>query len=220
MAKTQPADKRESGMPGGGAGRKDVVGKSGVYRVSGPQPRGDAPIVGMASWGQGSRGAEGYEDHGESELFYRPVRPEKCRDIMTKDPWCCVPGDTAAQVARLMDRHDIGVLPVVEDRVGKKLLGVVTDRDLALRVVARGLDSSIAAKLVMSKPAITCSPDDGCETAADLMEEHRIRRVFVTDQSGRIVGVIAESDVALRLRNPEKTAEVVACISQPDPARI
>lgn len=208
-------------MPGGGAGRQDLVGKSGVYRVSGPQPPGDAPIVSMASWGQGSRGAEGYEDHGESELFYRPVTPEKCRDIMTKDPWCCVPWDTAAQAARLMKRHDIGVLPVVEDRVGKKLVGVVTDRDMALRVVAGGLDpSAVAVKLVMSKPAITCSPDAGCETAADLMENHRIRRVFVTDQSGRVVGVIAESDIALRLRNPEVTGEVVACVSQPDPARV
>jgi CBS domain-containing protein len=208
-------------MPGGGAGRRDVVGRSGVYRVSGPPPRGDAPIVGMASWGQGSRGAEGYGDHGESELFYRPVTPEKCRDIMTKDPWCCVPADTAAQAARLMKRHDVGVLPVVEDRAGKKLLGVVTDRDMALRVVAGGLDpSAVAVKLVMSKPAITCAPDDGCETAADLMEKHRIRRVFVTDQSGRVVGVIAESDIALRLRNLEVTGEVVACVSQPDPARV
>ncbi len=153
--------------------------------------------------GGGAGRQDGYGDHGESELFYRPAAPEKCRDIMTKDPFCCVPEDTAAQAARLMKRHDIGVLPVVEDRAGKKLVGVVTDRDLALRVVAGGLDpSSIAVKLVMSKPAILCSPDDGCEAAPDLMEKHRIRRVFVTDQSGRVVGVIAESDVALRLRSP------------------
>ncbi len=205
-------------MPGGGAGRKDVVGRSGVYRVSGPQPHGDAPIVGMASWGQGSRGAAGYEDHGESEFFYRPVTPEKCRDIMTKDPFCCVTTDTTAQAARLMKRHDIGVLPVVGDRAGKKLVGVVTDRDLALRVVARGLDpSSIAVKAVMSKPAVQCSPDEGYETAIALMEKWRIRRVFATDRSGRVVGVIAESDVALRLHHPEKTGEVVAWVSQPDP---
>lgn len=221
MANTQLADKRESGMPGGGAGRKDEVGKSGVYRVSGPQPPGDAPIVAMPAWGQGSRGAQGYADHGESEIFYRQVTPEKCRDIMTKDPFCCVPADTAVQVARLMKRHNVGVIPVVEDRTGKQLVGVVTDRDLALRVVAGGLDpSSVAVKLLMSKPAIHCSPDDDWERALELMSKHRIRRVFVTDNSGRVVGVIAESDVALRLRIPQRTGEVVACVSQPDPARV
>jgi len=214
-------DKRESGVPGGGAGRKDVVGRSGVYRVSGPQPPGDAPIVGMASWGQGSRGAEGYADHGDSELFFRPVTPEKCRDIMTKDPYCCVPADTAAQAARLMKRHDIGILPVVEDRVSKKLLGVITDRDLTLKVVAKGLDATtIPVKLVMSKPAIYCSPDDSWQTALNIMEENLIRRVLVADNSGRVVGVIAESDVALRLHDLQKTGEVVAAVSQPDPARI
>jgi len=208
-------------MPGGGAGRKDAVGKTGVYRVSGPQPPGDAPIVAMGSWGQGARGAAGYEDHGESELFYRPVTPERCRDIMTKDPFCCLPTDTAAQAARLMKRHDVGILPVVEDRAKKKVLGVVTDRDLALKIVAKGLDpAAIAVKAVMSKPAIRCSPDDAYERAIELMEKHRIRRVLVTDNSERVVGVIAESDVALRLHDLGKTGELVAAVTQPDPARV
>lgn len=203
-------------MPGGGAGRKDAVGKTGVYRVSGPQPPGDAPIVPMASWGQGARGAAGYEDHGESELFYRPVTPEKCRDIMTKDPFCCVPADTAAQAARLMKRHDIGILPVVENRAQKKVLGVVTDRDLALRVVAKGLDpAAIAVKTVMSKPAIRCSPDDEYDKAIELMEKHRVRRILVTDNFERVVGVIAESDVALRLHDLGKTGELVTAVTQP-----
>jgi CBS domain-containing protein len=208
MAITQSADKRESGMPGGGAGRKDNIGKSGVYRISRPQPAGDAPIA-------------GYDGDGESQVFHLSANPTTCRDIMTKDPFCCVPADTAAQAARLMKRHDIGALPVVEDRVSKKLIGVVTDRDLALRVVARALEpSEVAVNLVMSQPVVQCSPDDACDTAPDLMEKHRIKRVFVTDHSGRVVGVIAESDIALRLRNPGKTGEVVACISQPDPARV
>ena len=63
-------DKRESGQPGGGAGRKDEVGRSGVYPMSGPHPRGNAEIRGQASWGQGERGAAGYEDHGGSELSF------------------------------------------------------------------------------------------------------------------------------------------------------
>lgn len=192
-----------------------------MYRVSGPRPAGNAPIVPMASWGQGTRGAAGYEDHGESEIFYRPVTPEKCRDIMTKDPFCCVSTDTTAQAARLMKRHDIGVLPVVEDRIRKKVLGVVTDRDLALKVVARGLEPAvIAVKSVMSKPVISCSPDDEYEKAIELMEEHRIRRILVTDHSERAVGVIAESDIALRLHDLTKTGELVSAVTQPDPARL
>lgn len=214
-------DKRECGLPGGGAGRKDEIGKSGVYRVSGPQPAGDAPIVGMASWGQAGRGAAGYRDHGESELFIRPVTPEKCRDIMTKDPVCCLASDTATHVARMMKKHDIGMVPVVANRKEKKALGVVTDRDLALRIVAKGLaPETTAVELAMSHPAIYCSPDDDYERALDLMEKNRIRRVLIVDNAKRIVGVIAESDVALRLRDERKTGEVVFAVAQPDPARV
>ena len=67
--------KRESGRPGGGAGRKDKVGPSGVYPMSGPHPRSDAPIVWPGAWGQGKRGAAGYEDHGESELNFDVLSP-------------------------------------------------------------------------------------------------------------------------------------------------
>lgn len=70
MDKEREDDRRESGLPGGGAGRKDEVGKSGVYPASGPYPEGNAELRGQASWGQGERGAAGYEDHGSSELSY------------------------------------------------------------------------------------------------------------------------------------------------------
>lgn len=217
MTKSETMNKRESGIPGGGAGRKDLIGKSGVYRVSGPQPAGDAPIVPMASWGQGKRGAAGYEDHGGSELFFRVVKPEKCRDLMTKDPVCCLPADTAAHAAQLMKRHDVGILPVVENRKNKRLIGVVTDRDLVLKVVAKGLDPTASSiEPIMSKPAIQCSPDDEYQKALDLMEQHGIKRMIVTDNSKRAVGVIAESDIALRVRDERKTGEVVAAVSQPD----
>lgn len=63
-------ERRESGLPGGGQGRRDEVGHSGVYPMSGPHPEGDAEIKGQAAWGQGERGAAGYEDHGTSELTY------------------------------------------------------------------------------------------------------------------------------------------------------
>jgi CBS domain-containing protein len=212
-------NKRGSGIPGGGAGRKDEIGRTGVYRVSGPHPAGDAPIVGMASWGQSARGAAGYEDHGESELFLLPVKPEKCRDVMTKDPVCCLAADAAAHAGWLMREHDVGSLPVVENRENKKLTGLITDRDLVLNVMAEGLDPSVTAvERAMSKPAIACSPDDGYDQALELMEKHRIKRVAVVDNSGRVVGVISQSDVALRIRDRQKTAEVVESVCQPDAA--
>jgi len=219
MSKTRPEEveeKRESGMPGGGAGRKDEIGRTGVYRLSGPHPAGDAPIVGMASWGQGERGATGYEDHGESELFGQPVTPEKCRDIMTKNPICCLAGDNAVHAAQLMRENNVGILPIVENQENKKLAGVVTDRDLVLKLMADGLDPwTTAVEHAMSKPVLACSPDDSYDEALSLMEKHRIKRVPVVDNSGRVVGMISQGDVALRVRDRQKTAEVVESICQP-----
>jgi CBS domain-containing protein len=209
-------EERESGRPGGGAGRKDEVGRSGVYPASGPHPSGDAPIVEQGAWGQGARGIEGYQDHGESELSVPRVTPERARDLMTKNPACCLTSATAAAAAQLMMEHDTGVLPVVDSHRNKKLLGVVTDRDLALQVVAEGRDPlATAVAETMSQPIIVCSPDDPYERALELMEQHRVRRIPVVDDAGSVVGIIAQADIALRAGDKGKTAQVVAQISQP-----
>jgi len=208
---------RESGRPGGGAGRKDKVGPSGVYPMSGPHPPGDAPLVWPGAWGQGKRGAAGYEDHGESELNLRPVKPGKCRDIMTKDPVFCQASDTAMVAAKLMKRHNIGALPVIGNLRGKKLVGIITDRDLAMKVVAETHDPhTITVDQIMSRQVVTCSPDDRYQKALDLMEQHQVKRIPAVDNSGRVVGMISEADVALRVGDPKKTAQVVTSISQPN----
>jgi CBS domain-containing protein len=166
-------------------------------------------------WGQRKRGAAGYEDHGESELNVRRVTPEKCRDIMTKDPVFCHASDTAFIAAKLMRGHNIGALPVVGNLHGRKLVGVVTDRDLAMKVVAAARDSgAITLDQIMSYPVVTCSPDDQYEKAVDLMER-QIKRVPVVDKFRRVVGMISEADVALRVRNTRKTAELGTCLCQP-----
>ncbi|HMN29086.1 MAG TPA: CBS domain-containing protein, partial [Caldilineaceae bacterium] len=116
----------------------DDVRGSGVYPASGPWPQGDAPFRGMAEWGQGERGASGYEDHGESELNLSADalgKPQQCRDIMTKDPLCGLASDTVEKIAQLMKREDIGPVPIVADQQTKRLVGIVTDRDLAIKVV-------------------------------------------------------------------------------------
>jgi CBS domain-containing protein len=208
--------KRESGEPGGGAGRKDEVGGSGVYPMSGPHPPGDAPVVPEGAWGQGERGLAGYADSGRSGIYSGGEAPEKCRDVMSKDPVCCVPSDSAVDAARVMKQLDVGPVPVVTDQKSKKLVGIVTDRDLALKVVAEGRDPN-RTRLddIMTQPVAECSPDDDLDQALQVMERRQVRRIPVTDNSGRIVGIIAQADIALRMRESRKTAEMVEEISKP-----
>jgi CBS domain-containing protein len=215
MVLKKQENRRESGLPGGGAGRKEEIGGSGVYPMSGPHPPGDAPLVGQAGWGQGQRGAAGYEDHGESEIIIQGATPERCRDIMTKDPVCCLPTNSVAQAAQLMMQYDTGLIPVVANLNEKKLLGVLTDRDLAVTVVVDSCDPArTSVESIMSRPPIVCSPDEPYEHALHTMERNRIRRVPVVDRTGRVVGIVSLADVAIRVRNRTQTAHVVQEISR------
>jgi len=140
---------------------------------------------------------------------------KKCREVMTGDPVCCVPTDTVARIAKLMKTENIGSVPICEDRHGKKLLGIVTDRDLALQVVAENRDaSSTKAQDVMTRVPLTCRADDNLQTALDAMEKHQVRRIPVVDDDRRLIGMISQADVAVRSDQPEKTAEVVEEISR------
>ncbi len=138
-----------------------------------------------------------------------------CSDVMTRNPVCAQPEDTVVNVARLMKEKDIGPVPIVEDKISKKLLGIVTDRDLAIKVVAAGRDpKTTLVKDVMTKVVITCRADDDIETTLDAMSQNQLRRILVVDDGNMLVGIIAQADVATRMDEPEKTAEVVKEISQ------
>jgi len=140
---------------------------------------------------------------------------KKCREVMTGDPVCCVPTDTVARIAKLMKTENIGSVPICEDRHGKKLLGIATDRDLALQVLAEIRDaSSKKAQDVMTRVPLTCRADDNLQTALDAMEKHQVRRIPVIDDDRRLIGMISQADVAVRSDQPEKTAEVVEEISR------
>ena len=140
---------------------------------------------------------------------------KKCNEIMTKNPVCCLPNDNVAKAAELMKSGNIGSIPVVENEQTKKLVGIVTDRDLALKIIAEGRDAkSTKVETVMTHKVVTCHADDELQKALDAMTEHQLRRIPVVDNDNRIVGIIAQADVATRADQPEKTAEMVKEISQ------
>jgi len=141
---------------------------------------------------------------------------KKCSEVMTKTPVCCLPNDMVAGVAELMKSENIGSIPVVENEQNKKLVGIVTDRDLTIKIVADGLDAtSTKVATVMTRKVIACHIDDDLQKALDAMAEHQLRRIPVVDNDNRVVGIIAQADVATRVDQPEKTAEMVKEISQP-----
>ncbi len=140
---------------------------------------------------------------------------KKCREVMTGDPVCCVPTDTVARIAKLMKTENIGSVPICEDRHGKQLLGIVTDRDLALQVVAENREAgSTKVQDIMTRAPLTCRADDDLQTALDAMEKHQVRRIPVVDNDRRLIGMISQADVAIRSDEREKTAEVVEEISR------
>ena len=140
---------------------------------------------------------------------------KKCDSVMTKNPVCCLPDDIVAKVAQLMKRENIGPIPVIENEETRKLVGIVTDRDLALKIVAEGRDAkSTKVETVMTRKVVTCRADDDLQIALDAMSEHQLRRIPIVDNDNKILGIISQADVATRIDQPEKTAEMVKEISQ------
>jgi len=140
---------------------------------------------------------------------------KKCRDIMTEDVVCCTPDDTVFEAARLMKTEDIGPILIVDNQQSKTLVGIVTDRDLVLKVIAEGLDpQTTQVGEVMSKKLVTCYADNEVEVAMKAMARYQLRRVPVVEENMKLVGIISQADVATRVDAPEETAEVVKEISQ------
>ena len=139
---------------------------------------------------------------------------KKCSDLMTKNPVYSLPSDKVTKLAQLMKSKDIGSVPIIEAEQTNKLVGMVTDRDLALKIVAKGRDpKSTTAEEVMTRKIVTCQAGDKLQKALDAMSEHQLRRIPIIDDNNRIVGIIAQADVATRVDQPEKTADLVKGIS-------
>ena len=114
------------------------------------------------------------------------------KDVMTTSPICCAPADSVERVAELMREHDCGAIPVCD---GDALVGMITDRDIACRAVANGKAAG-PVRDVMTAPVHTVREDDDVQVAIDTMEAKQVRRLPVVDEGGRVVGIIAPSDLA------------------------
>ncbi len=141
---------------------------------------------------------------------------QTCASVMTESPAACAPSDTVDRVAQLMRKENVGSIPVVESAGSKRLVGIITDRDIAIRVVAEGRDAkTVRVEEAMSRDPLTCKPDADLDAALKAMEQHQVRRIPVVDADRRLVGIIAQADIARRVGESEKTAELVEEVSRP-----
>ena len=139
----------------------------------------------------------------------------KIKDIMTFGPACCTPENNLQEVARMMLENDCGEIPVVQNVKNLKPVGVITDRDIVCRAVAKGKDAlHITVKDCMSQPCITVSPELSVEDCCKILEKKQIRRIPVIDEKGACCGIVSQADIA-RHHLKKQIAEVLECVSQP-----
>jgi CBS domain-containing protein len=136
---------------------------------------------------------------------------KRVRDAMTEDPRSVGPSVSVVEAARLMRERDIGSLPITDDET---LVGMITDRDITTRAVAEAADPELTSVgEVCSHDLISVEPDQDLDEALQLMARHQIRRLPVVE-NGRLVGIVAQADIALRAKE-KKTGELLEAISEP-----
>lgn len=142
---------------------------------------------------------------------------KNARDIMTDSPAVATAETTARDAARMMEDNNCGSLPVVEGRDSMKLIGMVTDRDLAIRILGRGQDPNTPIREAMTKNVSSVKQNDDLDTIEKVMSGQQVRRVPVVDDQGRVVGIVAQADLARELDSVGRKdfSKVVEKISQP-----
>lgn len=135
----------------------------------------------------------------------------KVRDVMTRQIETVAPSSSVEEIARLMKRNDVGSIPVCE---GQKVLGIITDRDIVLKVIADGKNvSSVSAKDIMTSQVITVTSDQDVHEAARIMADNQIRRLPVLEQ-GRIAGIVALGDLAVEKIHINEAGDALSDISR------
>jgi len=139
----------------------------------------------------------------------------RVREIMSQDVACCTRDTSLTDVGRMMKDCNCGEIPVAESNNSKRLVGVITDRDIVCRTLANGLDPmELAAGDCMSQPVVSIGPDALLEECSQLMQKHQIRRVPVVDKNGECIGIVAQADLA-RQASTEHVGQFVKTLSQP-----
>jgi CBS domain-containing protein len=141
---------------------------------------------------------------------------KNCKKLMTKKIVYCVPNDLVSKVAGLMKSENVGSIPVIENKQTKKLVGIVTDRDLTLKILAEELDpKSTKVEEVMTRQVVTCLAEDDFQKALEAISKHQVRRIPVVNNNNKILGIISQADVAMRYDHPKRTMAMVKRIYQP-----
>ena len=136
----------------------------------------------------------------------------KVREAMTGRPRYVTPDTPISQVAEVMEADDIGAVPVLE---GEQLRGMVTDRDIVIRAIAKGKDPiGMPVREIFSREVISVGPDDDLSNALQLMADHQVRRLPVVDEDNRLVGIVSQADVALEAKEKD-VGQMVEEISKP-----
>jgi CBS domain-containing protein len=139
----------------------------------------------------------------------------KVRDAMTPEPVCCLTTDSAQKVAGILCKQGVGSIPVVTDHESRKLIGIITDRDLCCSVVANGLNpQSTPIEKFISQNPVACREGESLDNCQRLMQERKVRRIPIVDGDGRVIGIVSQADLALKDR-PENVAKTVAEVSKP-----
>ena len=141
----------------------------------------------------------------------------RIKHIMTRAPRCCLPSDPASKAASIMREEHAGAVPVVDSEMTRRVIGIVTDRDLCMNVVAEGRDpSTTAVGDCMTGRVVTCSPNDAVEKVTELMRENQIRRVPVVSEGAELQGIVSLGDVVERATlKPMQTHDTLKSVSAP-----
>jgi CBS domain-containing protein len=162
--------------------------------------------------------AEVCDNQEEAILKTEEVKSMQVKDVMTTDPACCTSEAGLQEVAKMMVDHDCGEIPVVEYLDNKIPIGVITDRDIVCRTVAKGLNPlDLTVADCMSQPCVTVTPEMSLTECCQVLEENQIRRVPVVDGEGCCCGIVALADIALHTKK-SVAGEVVKEVSEPTAA--
>jgi CBS domain-containing protein len=142
----------------------------------------------------------------------------RAQELMTPKPACATPDDTVRRAAQVMADNDCGCLPVVESGAEGRVIGVITDRDIALRGVAKGKGPDTTVREVMTPDPACCRSDDDVRDVEQVMGDRQVRRVVIIDDDGRCTGIVSQADIARaagRDVTDQDVARVVERISEP-----